>query len=1214
MKNKLSKSRMQVIDSQSSSDFNAPTIPLTPQRSCIVHSRNNKVGDGYQSLIDDASSMLTSQRSNATRSAKHLQRNDDGSVGGSSLRSTNLRSQSFGQTVSSSSTKYPGNSSKLVTKSASFTTNDSSELCLPLPSSRLPHAKTIYGREKELAFLKKRLSKGGALTSIYGREGIGKTHLAIHTSRRWLEERPYSRFVVWINAATEWTLRVSYLEALKQVLMGNLDTEGNDEMNEDSERGEIIIVADLLHRQLKQQRKMDRVRETPPDRRTRDQKYRGSTSEDRDDEETRGPSSCQVLSNDTSDWGDEGTVASASSNENEAFLDPMDTATLAHLLWDSLLQGISTDYEWLVVFQNVPGAMGGVKGPAGLEPFLFPMGKTPPDEWLQGRILFTTIHKGLTGATSLLGRVHSLQIDRLEESAAVRMLISNAVFDGDREVGRNNLASPLKEQIFQEAEKIGQKLVGPHYLDGSPLMISTAVGYIVSTQVSLKEYYSQLKHQVAAALETSGYGTGKVQCIVKRETSTSVCLEQALDKAHARDLGDVLSAAVFVCSENIPLKLLGGDEDRVRMLCDMNLLTQVADQTYSMHRIHQRTAMDAIVTASSTNSTTSSDHSGDEFLCTPDQAVLALLSAMSTFVADDAATWHDARCCLPHVEALRSHHDLLERTKQLSPSFNHHFYAEIISRCASTLQWAMKDRVSAFSWFTEALRLQRTLFQCLPSSERFSTTSSSNMKTELASLLCKTLSSLGDLTRTPDESYEYHKEALDIFCQTFGENSKSIELLTLYIALADASEKLQNCVGAYEFYKKTLELYFTIYGHNQDIYANDQKMFLAETLLKVGNLSHHKMQKHAEAQLYLEGAVSLLRHVLEVSNERKDYLADAYETLGSISHAQGQLDDAKEHYTSALSLKNSIHGGKKWTNISNKYCTNNSKDGTVDTGLSRSEDGVKGNGSDSFSGENTIGDVRIETLRKITNEVAYEDLELVPISNEARKRACAIRDKKLARTLHRLGVMAWNLGSLQQAEDYFEKALSLQLSGYGVDAKNKDLAITLFSLGVLSNDLHNNQLKACSYYQKALDCYYFVHGQDSHDESIAQLLHALGQSLQILKKPLEAKAYFTKVRGLVQDGWNTRRYSHSSVALLFSGSGHDVCVIRGLGRCSSWLGIHVAGPWESITRLERQRGCPILLQIGVERSLCHSRRRRKKRSASIDTHPARWAFLQLGAF
>ena len=103
------------------------------------------------------------------------------------------------------------------------------------------------------------------------------------------------------------------------------------------------------------------------------------------------------------------------------------------------------------------------------------------------------------------------------------------------------------------------------------------------------------------------------------------------------------------------------------------------------------------------------------------------------------------------------------------------------------------------------------------------------------------------------------------------------------------------------------------------------------------------------------------------------------------------------------------------------------------------------------------------------------------------------------------------LGSMNQADGYFEKALSLQRSGYGADALNEDIAITLFSLGGLCNDLHHDQEKACNYHQEALDCYYFTLGKNAQSESIAQLLHALGQSLQQLEKYHEAKVYLKRV-------------------------------------------------------------------------------------------------------
>jgi hypothetical protein len=115
MKNKLSKSRMQVIDSQSSSDYNAPTIPLTPHRPFLTHSSNNKVGYVYHSLIDDDSGGRTpGRRTNDTQSTKYLQRSDDSSGDESTIRNSNLRSASLSRTLSSGSANNSDNSNKLL--------------------------------------------------------------------------------------------------------------------------------------------------------------------------------------------------------------------------------------------------------------------------------------------------------------------------------------------------------------------------------------------------------------------------------------------------------------------------------------------------------------------------------------------------------------------------------------------------------------------------------------------------------------------------------------------------------------------------------------------------------------------------------------------------------------------------------------------------------------------------------------------------------------------------------------------------------------------------------------------------------------------------------------------------------------------------------------------------------------------------------------------
>lgn len=1094
MKNKLSKSRMQVIDGQTSADYNAATIPMIPR----FKRPSRALFDDASSSNNPSSSHYTGATSHATssRMVREEPIEEESSGYHQSFASYGVSSTSPADNVSL------GSAERVVSK----ITSTSTDLDLPLPGTRVPEVKVTYGRVKEVNFLEKRLNEGATLTCITGVGGIGKSHLAAHVCKAWQLTRPLNRFVIWINAATEWTLRVSYLEALQQVLMGNV-IEGADD---DLEQGEIIIVAELLHQQLCRQRRKEEVKEAMRERRRRAYELRNGPRKDdsRDDEDE--DESAEVFSQDSMDWGED-DISVEVPCEDEA--EKLTTNTLAHLLWDALLQGVSTEYEWAIVVQNLPAGMGGIKGPSGIKPFFFPTAETPSEDWKQGRIIFTTRHSSFSGVTCL-GTIYSLSLTRLSTTVAMKMLIASTVFDGTRNEGRINLASPNKQEILEQAERIAEKLVGPHYLDGSPLMIATAVGQIITSKSTLRQYYKQLKHQVALALEASGYG-GKVETRVKRETAMSVCLEQAMDNAHAQGLADVLSAAAFVCGEGIPLKVLGGDAARVKKLCDMNLLSHVDKDIYSMHRVHQRTAIDAIITNVEDDSDASSSASdeSEQFLCTPDHAVLALRSVMAGFLPENASTWQLARTCIPHVEALRVHHDLLERKKQLSPNFNQAYYAEIVHSSAAVLQWAMKDRQSAFAGFNEALRLQRRLVNSVSSTEIISASSGCNMKADLAAEISKTLSSMGELAEKPDEARKYLKEAFQILSETFGEDCKSIDFMALHIALADVEVKLQNVSIAYDLYKKGLELYFTIFGHNQSVFADEQKKFLASVLQKIGNLSHRQMNRHAEAELYLEGAVSLLRNFYNgESKEKRDELADALETLGSVCHAQGRLKDARLHYRNALKIKDKIHPDKRSTEISNKYGTSSSSKsgrsvGTEENSESYYDDSSTGSSSE-FLESDEFNHVRMSAPSPDDNMECA--LEIVPVDSATRKRASSQRDIKLAKTLHRLGVMAWNLGSLKQAEDYFEKAFSMQQSGYGQDAKNEDIAITLFSLGGLSNDLHNNQERACLYYKRALECYHAARGKDAQTESIAQLLHALGQSLQILKRPQEAKWHLKK--------------------------------------------------------------------------------------------------------
>jgi tetratricopeptide (TPR) repeat protein len=1113
MKNKISKNREQVVErkycgsgdytdaipsqQQRRRNITPPRIPRSPPK----HAAGLQRSVPNRSLLDDVTETPTSY-SRKVPVGEGISRCSADHTSGSSNHSSYGDMSSLGANISAPLKSATSEMSSQLQNDTSASSDQSFELCLPLPYSKLPNAKPIYGRTRELEALKQMLEEGGSLTSLVGGGGIGKTHLAIHACKKWLAQRPFSRFVVWLNAATEWTLRISYLEALQQVLMGNLQVKDDAST---SEQGEIIIVAELLQRQLQRQRRKEAAQQLREEQRRK-----------RKEADVRNETA-QVFSEDSEDFADEEDTAEDDSEPEEVV---MNTNTLAHLLWDALLQGISQEYEWVVVVQNLPGGMGGVQGPAGFQKFFFPTKITSHDEWSQGRILFTTRHESFSGTTPI-GYIRRLQVDRLEESAAVDMLIANTVFSADTEIGCENLASPDKEKILRDSERIGQKLVGLHYLDGSPLMIATAIGQIASTGVSLRQYYTHLKQQVAIALETSGYGNGNVQTSVKRETAMSVCLELAMDNAHAQGLADILSAAAFVSAENIPFKLLGGDTESVEKLCMMNLLLRTGEETYSMHRVHQRTARDAIITSVTGGVDGASEEELEDFLCTPEQATLAMRAVLANFQAESCSTWRDARGCIPHMEALRVHHDILHRKNQLPANFNHGFYAEIIDSSASVLHWAMKDRDAAFAMFKESLRLQRKIFRDAPTAEFMSANSGYNMNVDLASAMAKTLTCLGGLAPDDAGAHYYYKEAIVMYFQAFGEDAKTIELMTLLIAIADVESKLQQYDTAYSNYKKALELYFTIYGHNQNIYADDQKMFLAETLQKIGDLAHRQLEKHAEAELYLQGTVSLLRHVYDDGSDAKnDEMAAAFETLGSICHAQEKMKDASLYYKNALKMKSKIHGDKKWTEISNKYGAL-SKDSLLEE-----EESAK-NGDDQSEDSYSDGDDKagiklteskgkpllVHTLHNNSDQEQF-GVELIPVDVESRKRAASQKDAKMAGTLHKLGVMAWNLGSLKQAEDYFQKALTTQYKAYGDDAKNEDIAITLFSLGGLATDLHNDQEKACDYYRRALECYYLAYGDDAQNESIAQLLHALGQSSHILKKYQEARTCLKKVRTL----------------------------------------------------------------------------------------------------
>ena len=73
--------------------------------------------------------------------------------------------------------------------------------------------------------------------------------------------------------------------------------------------------------------------------------------------------------------------------------------------------------------------------------------------------------------------------------------------------------------------------------------------------------------------------------------------------------------------------------------------------------------------------------------------------------------------------------------------------------------------------------------------------------------------------------------------------------------------------------------------------------------------------------------------------------------------------------------------------------------------------------------------------------------------------------EQVARIYHIIGILHCNLGGNQQAKEYYERALSIQLKKLGPD--HVDVACTYHNMGNLHRNLGDNQ-QAKKYFERAL--------------------------------------------------------------------------------------------------------------------------------------------------
>ena len=133
-------------------------------------------------------------------------------------------------------------------------------------------------------------------------------------------------------------------------------------------------------------------------------------------------------------------------------------------------------------------------------------------------------------------------------------------------------------------------------------------------------------------------------------------------------------------------------------------------------------------------------------------------------------------------------------------------------------------------------------------------------------------------------------------------------------------------------------------------------------------------------------------------------------------------------------------------------------------------------------------------------------------AKEYYERALSIQLKKLgpdhvdvAVTYHNMGTLQKDLGDHQQAKEYYERALSIQLKKLGPD--HVDVAVTFHNMGSLQKDLGDHQ-QAKEYYERALSIQLKKLGTDHVD--VARTYNNMGTLQKDLGDHQTAKEYYER--------------------------------------------------------------------------------------------------------
>jgi tetratricopeptide (TPR) repeat protein len=700
---------------------------------------------------------------------------------------------------------------------------------------------------------------------------------------------------------------------------------------------------------------------------------------------------------------------------------------IAGLLWEKLRE-VLTQFEWMVVYNNVPEALGKLEGPEAFSPLFFP---TPLQDWGRGRILLTTRCTSYGGRVKSLGNHHvsKISVEPIDETTGVTMLM-------------NNLDDASVSDSERDAAKETVKLFGC-----LPLAIVTANSHMADATLTVSEYLKALK----AGLE------GDVHDAV------SLALKKALAYAHKQDLGRALEVAAFLSPDNLTLELLGCDRRTARRLCKLSLLRHVGNDIYTIHRLHQEAARNGL---------------------SPLKTIRVVNNALTSFNANNSDTWKFGISMLPHLESLEKNIDTIVKNRSISlENDGYNEYARMFHSYAKILHSVLHEYEDARSHYEQSLEMQRHVYGPGAKNTDLASTldnlgilesdignydearlyyeQSLEMKqyvygreaknTDLAS----TLNNLGELERklgNYDKARLYYEHSLEMQRQVYGSNAKNTDLASTLNNLGILEMELENYDKAHLYYEQSLEMKQHAYG------PEAKNTILASTLNNLGELER-VFGNYDKARLYYEQSLEMQQHVYGPEAKNAD-LAGSFHNLGNLESNIGNYEKARLHYEQSLEIQQHVYGSEaKNTNLASTLSNLGSLEMVLrnydkarlyceqSLEMMRHVYGPETKNTDLASTLNNLGNLESNIGNYDKARLYYEQ------SLEMKRHVYGPEAKStyLASTLNNLGELERVFGNYDKAREKLEGALAMASASLGEAA----------SMHPLVEKIHKN-LEACN--------------------------------------------------------------------------------------------------------------------------------------------------------